>query len=116
MVKVRLYVDSVWDSDIVVLISTDGKTETAIKFEKDALAKLLEGRRGFFKAFKIRRGGVIIEGIKLKRKIEGKAALFPTSDKDFFKKLVEDFKRPPKCVDESMVKIVKKIHITLNKP
>lgn len=91
MGKVRLYIDSVWDSDVVVLISTDYRTEKAIKFEKDALAQLLEGRRGFF------------ESGKLKRRIEGKVAVFPPTDNNFFTTLVEEFQRLPRTVDESLV-------------
>ena len=102
MGKVRLCVDSVWDTDIVVLVSTDNKTEKAIKFEKDAFQLLVENRRGFMRTVRI--GGVDVR--TLKRKLEGKVAIFPATDNNFFVRLVEEFQRPLGTVDESLVSIV----------
>ena len=44
---VRMYVDSVWDNNIAVLISTDDKNEHYVKFTKEAFTELVKNRRGF---------------------------------------------------------------------
>lgn len=110
MARTRIYVDSVLDRDHVrVLISTDGKTETPIIMEKKALEKLLRGKKDFWKTFNVRNieEKKTLPVTKLKRKIEGEVVTFPESETPFFEKLVKDFRRPPKLIDESLVKRVK---------
>lgn len=121
MARTRLYVDSVLDRDHVrVLISTDGKTETAIIMEKKALEKLLRGKKEFWRQFKVRdiaeRRTKTEE--RLIRKIEGEVVTFPESETPFFEKLVKDFRRPPRLMDESQVRKVKveRIKDGLKKP
>jgi hypothetical protein len=119
MVRTRIYVDSVLDRDHVrVLISTDGKTETAIILEKEALEKLLRDKEDFWESVDIRRKGETKRVRILKRKIEGEAITFPESETPFFEKLVRDYQRPPKLTDEKQVKKVKKERIKdgLKKP
>ena len=119
MARTRIYVDSVLDRDHVrVLISTDGKTETAIVMEKEALEKLLRDKEDFWESVDIRRKGETKRVKMLKRKIEGEVVTFPESETPFFEKLVKDYQRPPKLLDEKLVKKVKKQRIKdgLKKP
>ncbi|MFX1580209.1 MAG: hypothetical protein ACFFBJ_11215 [Promethearchaeota archaeon] len=119
MTRTRIYVDSVLDRDHVrVLISTDGKTETAIVMEKEALEKLLRDKEDFWESVNIRRKGETKRVKMLKRKIEGEVVTFPENETPFFEKLVKDYQRPPKLLDEKLVKKVKKQRIKdgLKKP
>jgi siroheme synthase (precorrin-2 oxidase/ferrochelatase) len=78
MARTRITIDSVLDRDNVrVLISTDGKTETPVVMEKEALKELLKDRKELWT--KNREGKD-----RLIRDIEGEVVSFEQTDTPFF--------------------------------
>ena len=113
MAKTRIYIDSVLDRDTVrVLVSTDGKRETPVIMEMEALEILLQKRTDLWETFEVRRKGKIETRTVLKRNIEGEALTFDASETPFFEKLVKDHGGPFRLRESGEVQRVKHDQIT----